>query len=683
MGTDGERSGGLAGAAMVGASVAAVVVALLLMGDPPWTLCLDNRGSFLGQTLEAYRAWTSGRLPQWTNAFWGGFPLLGDPTSAALYPPHLLAFAVTPAPHLRAFDVAFGLHMGLLVAGAVYLLCLLGVRPAAAVFGGVLTLLSPFEHYAGLAFFPVLGALTWWPWSFAAAERLARPETAAIGRWAVLGWIALAAQVLVGDPEFALYGGLVSGMWLLTRRAGLPVHRRLLRAGLLGLGAVALAAPQLLPAIRYLPATWRAVGQTNATLTSLWLGDPLGLVLAGRGPIGGFPFFFGLATVSLALVAVVTRRPRSLFLAGAALVGFVLALGAQTPLYDLLHALPPFYLFRGPFKFLPLAEFAVAWLAALGVGPLCRTTRRPALALAVLLALGAVGERAAYVWRWIPFYGEMRRYDASAPDAVRGLRATSLARDSGSPRPWVLEFPGRALIRVIGNLTAAAGLDAVTGGGVAMLGHAHTRLILVHSPGRALLDLFGVGFVVVMQPHCRAVAERLGLPVSEENDVLCVLSNPIRWDRFTLLARVAAVESVDAMLAAVERGATAPVPVVAAEPVADSTGGTVTVREFGPGWTRLETVAAETTFLLARESLVPGWEARVDGAPVAVHPAAGIFFAVRVPPGRHDVDLVYRAPGFLPGLVVAAVWSVAAAGWALRRPRAPGAMRGARRGISA
>jgi hypothetical protein len=52
--------------------------------------------------------------------------------------------------------------------------------------------------------------------------------------------------------------------------------------------------------------------------------------------------------------------------------------------------------------------------------------------------------------------------------------------------------------------------------------------------------------------------------------------------------------------------------------------------------------------VVVHEAYVPfGWRARVDGAPAAIVPANGLFRGVFVGPGRHTIEMEYRAPRFL------------------------------------
>jgi len=76
--------------------------------------------------------------------------------------------------------------------------------------------------------------------------------------------------------------------------------------------------------------------------------------------------------------------------------------------------------------------------------------------------------------------------------------------------------------------------------------------------------------------------------------------------------------------------------------------------------------AAEGGWLVFRETADPGWRATVDGAPRSWRVADGVFMAVQVPSGKHEVEFRYRPRGFWIALSCAAVglawlvWSAAA-----------------------
>jgi hypothetical protein len=62
--------------------------------------------------------------------------------------------------------------------------------------------------------------------------------------------------------------------------------------------------------------------------------------------------------------------------------------------------------------------------------------------------------------------------------------------------------------------------------------------------------------------------------------------------------------------------------------------------------------AEEGAFFVAAMTFDSGWQARVDGAPVPLHPTAACQVGVQLPPGAHRLELRYRDPTVLPGAAV-------------------------------
>jgi hypothetical protein len=373
-----------------------------------------------------------------------------------------------------------------------------------------------------------------------------------------------------------------------------------------------------------------------------------------------FQVFLGFWTLLLAMAAVLTGRPGARFLLALGMVAGVLALGSATPLYGLVHGLPLMRRFRGPVKFWPLCEVAVAWLAALGADRLWRGGRAVGRLLTVALVLAAVGERVAYNAPWLAYYAARPPLEALQPVLEKLAAYRELAGGSSIPPERVyLAFQDTDI--VFGNLGIVAGIDSLTGGPTNFISSRQYSLLLGELD-RARLDLFGVRTVFAERKRCDVLAARWKLDWRLAGDGACVLDNPARPSRYVSLENPLAVANEDEMVRAVARDAGGPVPVIASAATVSTYVGPasvpmrIDVRHFEPGDVLLRVDTSAPRLLLAREAWSPGWEARVDGDRVPVYPAAGIFFAVGVPVGQHAVEIVYKAPGCRPALVIPGLW---------------------------
>jgi uncharacterized membrane protein YfhO len=53
--------------------------------------------------------------------------------------------------------------------------------------------------------------------------------------------------------------------------------------------------------------------------------------------------------------------------------------------------------------------------------------------------------------------------------------------------------------------------------------------------------------------------------------------------------------------------------------------------------------------LVVSQSDMPGWHARIDGAPAPIYRAYGVIQALVVPPGEHAIELEYAPDGLVTG----------------------------------
>jgi len=635
--------------------------------EEPWALRGDNKLLLFPMMLEAYEQWAAGHLPLWSTGQWTGFPSLTDPTAGTFYFLDFVPFLLTSHPHYRAFDLATALHTGIFVAGTVRLLGRLGAGPVAASFGATLTLMAPQTVWWS-GFLGGFAALAWWPWVMVMADDVAKSERLLCGRLAA-GSAMLAAQQLAGHPEMGLYTGGVAILWLVTRRSGLPLPARVARGFVFGGAGLLLAAPQVLPTLLALPDTLRDTTPWLANL-ALRIEGPADLIdprIAARVHPAESPFV-GAATLILAASAILRRTRGSVFLFLVAMVTGIIAAGEASFLYEPLWTLPPFNRFRGALKFFPITQLVVIWLAAIGISQLPRWTsrRRVGLGLAVALGFCAIGEY-GYQFRFQFPKAALPHTDGevSIPSGLEPLRRLqpllTEQKDSAGPPPRVLMAGASWSNAALGVLY---GVESPGGGPIRLLSR-RQQLLLRPRMTREEMDLYGVQLEFRPGP-CLRVRGR-GLEIVHQDEEACVLRNPSWPERYELLSGARFAGSMKEMQEIVRTDPGGLIPLMApVEEVQRRTefnelAGVVKIEHFRPGEIHLWVASPRDAWLLVREAWREGWRARIDGEYVPVRPAAGLFFAVGVPSGCHEVTLAYWPPGLGLGLLCACLWVVLAA----------------------
>ena len=233
--------------------------------------------------------WHAGRLPLWSVEENAGSPILGNPTSAVLYPGKLI-YALLPYP--LAAKVYVLAHVLLAFGAMVAMLRRWGVSSVGSTLGGMAYAFGApvLTQYSNVVF--LVGA-AWMPLGFLCADRwvrLGRPR-------AVAGLaIVLAMQVLGGDPEAAYLTGFAAGCYASARWASgrpgrigtLAIGLVLAYACLLGLEVARLPTLAARPSWRPSPSTASLVGWSvvGAVLVASWRwkrtgGRVLGLIVAG------------------------------------------------------------------------------------------------------------------------------------------------------------------------------------------------------------------------------------------------------------------------------------------------------------------------------------------------------------------------------------------------------------------
>ena len=373
----------------------AVVLGPLVLFGPD---ILQGKALFWGTPLLQFVPWRefalqtlrAGHLPLWNPLLGMGAPLVANYQSALFYPPNWL-LAVT--------GVAWG-H-GLLVVGHL-ILAGWGMQRLAAILGvdlfgqRVAALAFQLSGYlvARSGFLSINAAAAWLPWELLAVElalnRLERGDRRAALRAALLLALAVAAQLLAGHAQTTWYSLVLLAAWVAWRGWRWDGLRGLLRSAgalLLAVGvAVGLAAIQLLPTLEYLLQSQRA-GQVDRELAltySFWPWRLLGLLMPdlfgnpAHGDYWGYAnywedaIYIGLLPLLLLVLWLGWRRGRGgdrglvAFLLAVAGAAFLLALGANTPLFPWLYDnVPTFDLFQAPTRWNLLTVFALALLAGM------------------------------------------------------------------------------------------------------------------------------------------------------------------------------------------------------------------------------------------------------------------------------------------------------------------------------
>jgi len=416
----------------------------------------------------------AGHLPLWNPYTYAGEPFLGGFQSAVLYPPNAV-FLVLPL--ARAINASIFLHLLILAWGMYRWALRRGLHPAAAgACGAILTLGGAvFPHiYAG--HLSNICTMAWAPWILGGLESW-WTERRRAGLFEASAAICL--QILAGHVQYVFFTGIAAGLHALVWSAADGSARRRAVPAVAGCYAVAaaLAAAQLLPGFAAASEGIRQgkLGFAFASMFSFppenfltlvapgFFGDFLHNPYWGRWYISEMEVFVGAAGLVLvatgAFVADARRRARlDLTLAG---LLFLLALGANTPLYNLLYDfVPGIGQFRGMSKFVFPAMIFVA--LALGAGADALIRRRP---IPRWLAFAAFGASVLLVGSGLMLLVQPE----SVGDFIRGLRATNqdyLPEAALTNHPYLHESGMRAG----GSLAVAGAVFLLAGGSLLWAG---------------------------------------------------------------------------------------------------------------------------------------------------------------------------------------------------------------------
>ena len=762
---------------------------------PPWNpLRWDGIAQFYPWRHYAAQSVRSGAFPFWNPYQFCGTPFVANSQSAVFYPGNLLFYLLPDT--ARAFGFSTILHLTLCGWFTYLLLRRLRCSEAAAFIGGIVFAFSAWQ-VAWLQLPTFLATSCWLPLLLHQVYELRhhashsppphalspsvghtvsagrpctplRPQLRFLRSLAGIGAV-VGMMLLAGHLQIAFYGLLAATLWLngvlwqvRTERGGAEALRGLLTAGgglLLGL---ALASPQILPALELSHISHR-VGKPSiagyaayaeyalsssqlATLTlpALFGGDasadnpywgfylkklPTGQTIAVRHNAAETAAYVGVGTLALGLLALTCglRKGgldrRILFFACLALLALLLALG--TPLNALFYfVIPGFGQSGSPARCLVLWALAWAALAAFGLDALRqhRPTRRQigtvmggliaALTLGLLLTLFTLSllpegarsiptfpEAIGRIWPdWArfalclgacavlmgwkalqpvtdPSNGMVLRGDRYALPALVlitvDLFSAGIAANPTAPPSAV--YPETAAIRY---LRANLGHERII--------PINRRWSLYSAPPAVLPPNAGMvyglrdvqGYDSLFTGQYKSFANAFALPnaFGTRDASPPEVGNMVFFQN----ARAEAVGVLGASIAVSLPSGSEDgegLPRTASLPVSDDTltlfplpphparahirtetaPDAVTWIEDSPDRLRLTVDARQPDTLALDDQFYPGWQATIDGRPVAIRrqEEAPIFRAVDVPEGRHTVVFTYRPAGIRIGLFLA------------------------------
>lgn len=586
-------------------------------------------------------------LPHWNPYSASGEPWLANPQTGVFYPPTWLFI---PLPFETAYMLYLALHLIVLGWGA-YLLFARRVGSEAALVGAAaLTFAGPIVSLLDIS--NNLAAFAWIPWILWAAVARLKPASSGV-------FIALA--FLGGEPYFAAIGAGMYALLALLGTDGAPapgaaggrrgVLQRVVTVAVAGATAAGLSAIQLLPFLEMVRGSDRAAGlsaseifrESAAPRDWLRVAVPPHLNDAGFDPSLSQHFipvvYVGIPMAILAVAAWVFVRRRDVIGWSALLaVSIVIAAGSHLPLSTLFER-SPLTLFRYPSRMIPFGALAIVALATLAWDRF-RPKRRWIDLVFIAILLVDLIPRAAPLLRSAPFR------PASAPYPAEAGRAAKILRIAHAPmvdrNAWIAGYVNLYQRR----------FDASTAAPVVS-----RRYLQVHNATLAqrrfdLLSLLSVGFVLsdrYVAPPLEKIASVRGVSMYVNRGSRPLATFWAGWQPVRT-----AEEGVEGVLANRMAG----VLPVAGAPASPSRSGagvrasTIETLVLSTRDARVVVNAESAGVVMLSQQDAPGWRVYVDGREKRKLLAAGIFRAVEVPRGRHEVVWRWDPRSLHTGMVI-------------------------------
>ncbi len=340
----------------------------------------------------------NGRFPLWNPHLFSGAPFI----PVAFYLPNVM-FLVLPL--AVAINASIALHVFLIGCFMFFWMRYRGLSPVAALLSSVLLMFSgPFFMHVYAGHLGNLWAMVWVPLIFLCVDGIIEDRKR---KWILWGIVAVSMQIFTGQAQYVYYTAIAVFLYALLRI--LRAENRwqaTLGLFLLAVGGFCLSAIQSLHLFQVGSEGVRSGGLSYSfaamfsfppenllTLVApLFFGDMSEVPYWGRCYLWEMCLFFSVSGLFLALLALFADASRFKRQSLVMLVAlFVLALGAHTPLFQLLYDhLPVFNAFRGSSKFSFFFIVFMAALAGCGFDLLKRGDASPVKSAVILLGAGFI-----------------------------------------------------------------------------------------------------------------------------------------------------------------------------------------------------------------------------------------------------------------------------------------------------
>jgi hypothetical protein len=730
--------------------------------------------SFAGEAIR------SGSIPLWNPYLYSGAPFLADNQAGVLYPINLLAFLIFPRLSYQVMEGLVIFHIWL--AGAATYVALriwpsLGPpRETRGMTGGALLGAIAFmfndvliTHIGNLN---LIAVAAWLPLILALYARgLSERRTS----WIVGSGVVFAVALLAGHAQMTaitLVGLLAVAVWQIIVQVGplRQIHRmrqgvplgnsmadkesrleadstgraeewrpfgKLIALALLTpLIAFSLTALQLLPSLEMTQYSLRAgLSYEEATAYSL---PPAALASTFSPPLfgRGAAEFWGpwqrvetmyVGVVPLLLAGLAFRRKwrdNAWFFLGLGVLGLLIALGQYTPVYSLVHSLPVLGGLRVPARFILLANFSLAALAAIGLQRFMTESFSAKRVLgwggvvmiggvlALVLAYQSTGaidrnNNLTSAFSFLLFAGVALAIMVAAVNSKIRIQHSAFLLIGLLSLELVLLGSGIEIDRndptqgyqhqaVVDFLKSDDGVfrsenasnawppDAALLHRVPDIGGIFNPLGLASyetyrggmgNRGSPLYNFLGAKYVLANKDQPPGDASFV--PVFNGDPQLDVYLNTNALPRAQLIERAQAVSSGEEAWQAIHAPEFKPGGAVIVEgPALDSHTRIDGARHlafthYSNERVELNASTPITAYAVLSDVFYPGWTATIDDRPTTVYPANFAFRAVLVPPGEHRVTFTFEPPLWRVGLGVSAIMLLGLIGYAVwhRRQR--------------